>query len=209
MLETPTLTAGLALRSRLGDPNAVAAMIASHAALLDGHFELLSGAHTDRFITFSRLANDEAALEAIARWLAPSVAAWMPTAIVAPSTAGVALAWRLGQHLRLRVHLATVGADGRPASLHSDVDLRLERVVLVNDVVTTGDGLVALAGLASARGASIAGAAWFLSRSNVDVAAKIDAPVAALGDLLLETWNEDECPLCVRGLSVNRALDLN
>lgn len=209
MLAAPTLTAAPALRSRLGDPYQVAGMIASHGALLDGHFELLNGAHSDRFVRFSALANDESALDTISHWLAPSVAAWVPTAIVAPSTAGVALAWRLGQHLRLPVHLAIVGADGRAARLRDGPDLSDERVVLVNDVVTTGDGLAALADVARKRGAAIAGAAWFISRSEVDVAAKIDAPIAALGDLLLEMWSPGECPLCARGLSANRALELN
>lgn len=209
MLEAPTLTTAPLLRARLGDPNEVAELIATRGALLTGHFELLSGAHSDHFLRFSRIADDDIALDRVTCWLAPSVAAWMPTALVAPSTAGVALAWRLGQHLRLPVHLALVGADGRAASLPEVLSLEGERVALVNDVVTTGDGLAALAAVATGRGAAIAGAAWFVSRSDADVSVRVGAPVASVGELVLDAWSADHCRLCSSGFALNRAIELN
>lgn len=54
-------------------------------------------------------------------------------------------------------------------------DLKGQRVLLVNDVVTTGAGMTALAHVVEA-GGEIAGAAWFASRSRIDIEKMIHAP---------------------------------
>src|SRR6266540_2918249 len=97
MPETLAPAAPPLLRARLGDPRMLAEMIVDDGAVVEGHVELLGGAHSDRFIRFSRIANEQEHLGAVAEWLLPTVAAWSPTAVVAPATAGVALATTLAR----------------------------------------------------------------------------------------------------------------
>jgi hypothetical protein len=59
------------------------------------------------------------------------------------------------------------GDEGRASGITSGEELSRRRVLLVNDVVTTGAGMAALARLVEHSGAEIAGAAWFASRSPV------------------------------------------
>ncbi len=82
-------------------------------------------------------------------------------------------------------------------------------VLLVNDVVTTGDGLVALADLVRACGAAVSAATWFLSRADIELTERIAAPSVALARLPLQVWDESECPLCAAGVKVTEATDLN
>jgi len=198
-----------ALHVNLGDPRAVAQMLAETRSLVGGHFELLGGSHSDTFVRFSRVAAQPEALDTTARWLLPSVSAWMPDVVAVPTTAGVALAATLAKRLGLTLALADVGEDGRPRGFHSPDGLADRRVLLVNDVVTTGDGVCALAELVRDAGAVVAGATWFLTRDDVTVSDRINAPTAAIGELHLAQWSLDECPLCASGEDLTRAAEIN
>lgn len=204
----PGVDDALTLRARLGDPRTVAEILAATDALAHGHFELLGGDHADSFIKFSRVADRPTALDTTAQWLLPSVAAWLPESVLAPATAGVALGWTLAQRLGLPLVLADVGANGRPCAVQERDAVRDRRVLLVNDIVTTGEGMAALAEVARDAGATVAGATWFLSRSDVDVSDLIGAPVSYIGDLLLARWSPP-CPLCERGDPMTTALEIN
>lgn len=205
----PEVHAGPTLRVRLGDPRTVTEMLGSTDALAHGHFELLDGDHADTFIRFSRIADRPAALETTAQWLLPSAAAWLPEAVLAPATAGVALGWTLARRLGLPLVLAEVGPDGRAVGVREAESIQHRRVLLVNDVVTTGRGMAALARVATDADATVAGGTWFLSRSDVNVSQMIGAPVSSVGDLLLARWPPEACPRCRRGEALTRALEIN
>jgi orotate phosphoribosyltransferase len=105
--------------------------------------------------------------------------------------------------------LADVGADGRAQTVHDTDNLRERRALLVNDVVTTGRGMAALARVAMDAGATVAGGAWFLSRGSINVSEMIGAPVSYVGDLLLSHWSPASCPLCVCGEPLTRSVEIN
>jgi len=197
------------LRAHLGDPSTIVDYLARPGVLRTGHFRLLSGRHADRFVAFSRLVDDPQALKTISTWLASVVAPWTPTVVLAPSTAGVALGSALGRHLGAPLHLASLDDSGRPNGVLGAPDLHGESVLLVNDIVTTGDGISALAALSRHAGATVAGGAWFLSRADVPVGDRIDAPTAAVGLLDLGSHAANDCPGCRAEQPLQDALDLN
>jgi orotate phosphoribosyltransferase len=192
---------------RCGQPAAVQELLSLEGALRTGHFGLLSGLHSDRFLAFSVLARDERALDAIAGWLSPTVSAWSPTVIVAPTTAGVSLASALARRIGVRLELAAVDEEGRPAQLGGDVEG--DRAVVVNDVVTTGAGINRLLELTAASRAAVVGAAWFASRAPLDVAALLGVAEAHVVDVDLHAWHKRECQLCEQGIPIELGLDLN
>jgi orotate phosphoribosyltransferase len=209
MPETLAPAATPLLHAKLGDPRLLAEMIIDDGAVVEGHFELLSGAHSDRFIRFSRIASEQDHLGAVTESLLPTVAAWLPTAVVAPATAGVALANSLARRLGLPLFLASVGQDGRATDIEHAETLSAQRVLLVNDVVTTGQGMAALAAITAASGATVAGACWFVTRASVDVERMINAPAAALAEVDLASWSAASCPLCARDEALTRAVEVN
>ena len=197
------------LHARLGDVALLGDMIARPGVLQTGHFRLLSGLHADRFLAFSHVARDRDLLELVADWLSPTVAAWSADVVMAPSTAGVALASTLSRRLGAQLHLASLDEAGRAAGILGRSEFDGLRVLLVNDVVTTGQGFEALADLVRSNQGVVAGAAWFLSRSDADIGALLDAPTAYLGDLPLPAWDPGGCPVCATSEALQDALDLN
>jgi orotate phosphoribosyltransferase len=204
--DTRTASAPRVLR---GDSETVAELLQRPGALLHGHFALLSGAHTDQFFAFSKLAGETEVVESIGAWLAAEAARWRPQGILAPTTAGVALAWTLACRLGLPLHLASLDDAGRADAVLGEPDLAGQRILLVNDIVTTGRGLRALADAVSSRGAEVCGAAWFLTRSAVDVEDLLGCPSAAVVEWDLTSWPAAECPHCPAGDEPEHAIDLN
>jgi orotate phosphoribosyltransferase len=197
------------MRVRLGDPAAFASLLGQSEAVISGHFALLGGAHSDSFIRFSRVASEQRHLDLTAQWLLPSVSAWAPEIVAAPTTAGVALASTLARQLAILLVLADVGDDGRASQIR-DSDLVAGRcVLLVNDVVTTGQGLAKLADAVRLSGAQVAGAAWFVTRDDIAVEDLLDAPVAAVADLMLSAWMPDACTQCAAGEELTLAVEIN
>lgn len=195
-------------RPLLGDPAQVLRLLSADGALRDGHFRLLSGLHTDVFVAFSAIAADPVNLDAISSWLGPTVDAWVPDAVLAPSTAGVGLAATLARRISAPLHLAAVGADGRPSALLGSSLPPSARVLVVNDVTTTGTGIRALAGIARSHGADVVGAAWFASRDWADDDPGF--PTAHVVDVNLKAFSKDDCPRCAAGIdTMEDAVDLN
>jgi len=194
---------------RVGSPELVAEMLALPGAVRQGHFALLSGLHTDRFVAFSAIAAHPQALSALVDWLAPVAAAWLPDAVLAPSTAGVSLGAALARRIGATLHLADLDDAGRPTGVVG-VSLAVgARTVLVNDVVTTGSGMRLLADVARGAGASVVGAAWFASRAPIDVASAVGAPAVHVTDVSLPTFGGAECQQCHDAVPIQVAIDLN
>lgn len=199
----------IAARTRLGEPLAVAELLGRPGVMRIGHFRLLSGLHTDTFVAFSGIAADSAALDHVADWMLGTVAAWEPTDVLAPTTAGVGLASTLARRLSARLNLADLSSAGRPQHIIGTSLTPGARVLLVNDIVTTGAGLRALAELVSTADASVTGAAWFVSRAQVNVTAALDAPTVHIADVDAPAWGAEGCHLCAERKPLEDALDLN
>lgn len=197
------------LRVQLGDPELIREMVARQGVLRSGHFRMLSGLHSDSFLAFSQLAAHPPTLELISRYLTPVLSPWQPQVVVAPSTAGVALASQLSRHFAIPLMLADLDENGRATGLLGDFDIADRRALLVNDVVTTGQGLQSLATVVCDAGAHLAGACWFLRRADIDVTALLDTPTACLGTLELAAWPAGQCPACHDDTPLQQALDLN
>ena len=148
-------------------------------------------------------------MDLVGRWLQPTVAAWAPTGILSPSTAGVGLAATLARSCGIPLYLAHLDVDGRPAGVVGEPALSDQRIVLINDVVTTGGSLASMAQLVRGGGGQVAGAAWFASRSEQDIAAIIDASTACIATALLPAWSADGCRLCQSAEPLEDTLDLN
>jgi orotate phosphoribosyltransferase len=73
-------------------------------------------------------------------------------------------------------------------------------VLVVEDVVTTGGSTMETVEVARAAGATVVGAGAIIDRSGGTL--RIDVPFHALATVSLPTYQPDQCPLCLAGLSV-------
>lgn len=168
-------------------------------ALLEGHFLLSSGLHSDRYCQCARLFEDPRRGAEAARALAPALAGLRADVVLAPALGGILWGYDLARELGVR-SLFAERTDGRAFSLRRGFALAAgERVLLAEDVVTTGKSVDELAPLVAEAGARIVGVASVVDRSGGAYRAPGGAPFHYLARLDFQTWAPGDCPLCAAG----------
>ena len=79
--------------------SALAAALTARGALLDGHFRLSSGRHSNRFIQKFRILEDPALVEPLAREIADAVRGYAPTVVVSAAVGGIVLGYEVARAL--------------------------------------------------------------------------------------------------------------
>ncbi|MFN2441341.1 MAG: orotate phosphoribosyltransferase [Thermoanaerobaculia bacterium] len=174
--------------------------LAETGALLSGHFRLSSGLHSPQYVQCARLLEEPARADELGERLAALIAPMRPDRIVAPALGGLIIGFTTARSLGLPM-IFTERKEGA-MSLRRGFEVRRgERVVIVEDVVTTGKSTAETAAVVRLLGAEVVGYGSILSRSGRDN--PFEEPYVYLMKLEIETWPEDRCPLCARGVSVD------
>ena len=175
----------------------------SAGALRRGHFLLKSGRHSDRYLEkFAVLQYPPLAVE-IGRRLAEALAPVDPTLVVGPTTGGVLLAFETARQLEPMLGHEVRGVFAEPMERGVRALRRGwpvaddERVVLVDDILTTGASLLETVAAVRAAGAEPLAAAVIVDRSTGPV--ELGFPLEALGRIDIASWPADACPLCDAG----------
>lgn len=172
-------------------------------ALRRGHFLLKSGRHSDRYLEkFAVLQYPALAVE-IGRRLASTLIDRDPTLVVGPTTGGALLAFETARQLEASLGRTVRGVFAEPMergtrALRRGWPVRPgERVVLVDDILTTGASLAETVNAVRAAGAAPLAAAVIVDRSTGPV--DIGCPIVPLGRIEIGSWDAGECPGCRRG----------
>lgn len=167
-------------------------------ALRKGHFKLSSGLHSDTYVQCSQLLRrpEEAmkAGRAIAEKLSGKVELVFSPALGAVLI-GFATAYALGTEM--------VFAERSGGAMELRRGFRIEpgcRVLLVEDVITTGGSALELARMVEQAGAEVAGLACIVDRRSAE---DIRYPVTSLIRIKAGTYPPEECPLCAEGVPVD------
>ena len=117
----------------------VLAAVRETGALLEGHFQLASGVHSDRYMEKFNLLQWPGHTEDACRPIAAAGRELEPTTVVGPTTGGVILAYEVARQLGLRGIIAERNPDGPGRRIQRDFRLEPgERVLVVDDVLTSG-----------------------------------------------------------------------
>lgn len=179
-------------------------LLESTGALLTGHFQLSSGLHSNRYCQCARLFEDPAAGDRIARLLAPRIAAadLRATHVLAPALGGILWGYDLARALGLRSFFAE-RPDGTTFHLRRSFAFTPgDRVLLAEDVVTTGKSVLELVPLVESAGAAVVGIAAVVDRSEGRFTPPPGVPFFPLLRLTVQAWPAAECPLCKTGVPV-------
>jgi orotate phosphoribosyltransferase len=182
----------------------VESLFADAGALLDGHFELKSGRHAARYLEkFLVLQHPRYGVE-LCRRMADALAPHRPTLVVGPTTGGVLLAFETARQLggSVRAAFAEPLPEGGRALRRGWAVAPDERVVLVDDILTTGASLVETVGAVRATGVEPLAAAVMVDRSTSPV--ELGVPLHALGRIEIPSWEADACPLCADGILIRK-----
>jgi orotate phosphoribosyltransferase len=166
-------------------------------ALLEGHFRLSSGLHSSGYLQSALVLQHPAHAETLGRALAALVAPHAPAAVLSPALGGIVIGHEVARALGVRAVFAE-RQDGA-LTLRRGFTLGPEdRLVVIEDVVTTGGSTRETIDVAKAHGAEVVAAGSIIDRSGGQ--SSLGVPYHALVSLALPTWQEAECPLCQQGL---------
>jgi orotate phosphoribosyltransferase len=166
-------------------------LLAERGALLDGHFKLSSGRHSNRFIQKFRILEDPALVEPVARAIAQAFREAAPSVVVSAAVGGIVLGYEVARQLGTKAIFVEKEA-GVPVLRRSFALDANDRALIVEDVVTTGLSVREVIGVVRAHGAQVAGVGIIVMRGE----AEFGVPTQALLDLPIVSYDPSECPQC-------------
>ncbi|GIX47902.1 MAG: orotate phosphoribosyltransferase [Candidatus Tectimicrobiota bacterium] len=186
-------------------PEAVAAqvlhLLRTTGALLEGHFLLSSGLHSDRYVQCARLLQYPPHAEALGRWLAARFAGAAVRAVVSPALGGILIGHEVARALGARALFGE--REAGVMTLRRGLELQPgERVLVVEDVITTGGSVREVLALVARHGGEAVGVGAILDRSGGQV--RFAVPLHALATLEVPVYSPQDCPLCRQGRPLSK-----
>jgi orotate phosphoribosyltransferase len=170
-------------------------------ALLEGHFRLTSGLHSSGYLQCALVLQHPAHAEALGRALAERLAADGVTAVLSPAVGGLIIGHEVARALSVRAIFAE-RQDGALTLRRGFTLSPTDRVVVIEDVVTTGGSTQETIEVAQRTGATVIAAGAVMDRSGGKWMP--DVPFQALATLTLPTYQPDACPLCKEAVPVTK-----
>lgn len=168
-------------------------------ALLEGHFRLSSGLHSGRYLQCALVLQHPQHAETLGRTLAARLREFEPTVVLSPALGGLIIGHEVARGLGVRAIFAE-RQDGA-LTLRRGFSLSpRDRVVVIEDVVTTGGSTRETIAVAEAAGARVVAAGAVIDRSGG--ASQLAVPFVALEALDVPTHPPETCPMCAAGMLV-------
>jgi orotate phosphoribosyltransferase len=168
-------------------------------ALLEGHFRLTSGLHSPGYLQCALVLQYPRDAEACGAAIADRTRGLNVEAVLSPALGGIVI----GQEVARALGVRAIFAERQDGTLTLRRGFSLdpgERVLVVEDVVTTGGSTRETIQVARAAGAHVVGAASIIDRSGGQQA--LDVPYHALATVSLPTYQPESCPMCAAGQPV-------
>jgi orotate phosphoribosyltransferase len=173
-------------------------------ALLQGHFKLTSGKHSEWYFEKIRLIEKPAALEKIVDLLAAKIRREVPDFdyVVSPAYGAIAIGFLAA--LKLGKKFAFTQRAEEKMTIRSGFSgLDGSRAVIVEDILTTGGSLQEVLACLRERQVAVAGIYVLVDRTGGAVPVE-GKPVGSLLALKVEAFEPDVCPFCAKGLSITK-----
>ena len=168
-------------------------------ALLDGHFKLRSGLHSNRFFQAALLLQHPDVAGELCAELAAGFADQDIQAVISPAVGGLIVGHEVARALKTRAIFADK-VDGELVLKRGFSIAKGERVLVAEDVITRGGRVQQTVDLVKELGGVVAGIAVIVDRSGGK--ASFEIPHTSLMKLELETYTPEDCPLCVANLPI-------
>jgi orotate phosphoribosyltransferase len=185
------------------DKNRVVALLRESGALLEGHFQLTSGLHSNQYFQCAKVLQYPAFCEELCSDIARRFAGMSIDVVVAPALGGIVVGQEVGRQLGVRTMFAE-RKDG-VMQLRRGFEIRKgERVLMCEDVVTTGGSVEEVIAITTSLGGVLEGVGFIVDRSNgrVKFAVREGGVQHAVLTMDVLAYKPDSCPLCARGLPV-------
>ena len=179
------------------NPSEIREVLERRGAVMKGHFELSSGRHSNVFVQKFRVLEQPRLAQRFGESLAELFGKEFDV-VAAPAVGAVVLGFTTALAADARSVFAE-RVDGK-LSLRRGFEISpRERVLVVEDIVTTGGSAKEVVELVKSAGGQVVGVGALLDRADASRApdeTALGAPLKALVRLEVESWDPSECPLC-------------
>ena len=165
-------------------------------AMLDGHFLLTSGMHSNMYIEKFRILENPKSLDQVSLAMAEIIKNDDIDLVLGAAIGGILIAGGVGRHLGKK-HVFSERIDGKMELRRGFSISKEERIVIVEDIITTGGSVIELIHLAEEHEAQIIHVVNLVDRSLDGI--DFGYPSTALLNLPSKSYKSDDCPLCIQG----------
>ena len=164
--------------------------------LLEGHFRLTSGRHSNKYLQCAKIFRNTKYREELCSALAESFKNDNIELVIGPALGAVQMAYEVSRSIGCENFFAE--RENGVMTLRRGFAVKPnQRVLIVEDVVTTGGSVREVIDLVKQQGGNVVGVGSIVDRTG----GKIDfgVPFKAVISMNVESWEPDECPLCKEG----------
>jgi len=174
----------------------VISILKEAGVLLEGHFLLTSGKHSNRYLQCAKIFKNTKYSETLCKDLAEQFKDKNVDVVVGPAMGAVIMAYEVSRHLGVPNYF-TERENGEMA-LRRGFEIKPgERILVVEDVITTGGSVKEVIKLLTEMGGVVVGVGSIVDRSNGT--ADFGVPFSSVIKIDVEAYEADECPLCKEG----------
>lgn len=171
-------------------------------AIRTGHFELTSGRHSGTYIQCALILEHPKYAEQLGRALADLFKDLNVACVVSPAMGGILIGYEVARTLGVRSLFAERDKSGQ-MTLRRGFQLEPgERVLVVEDVWTTGGSTRETIGVVEQEGGLVVAAGALIDRSGGTL--ELNVPARALLEMEVPSYESDDCPLCRAGTNAVR-----
>ena len=177
-------------------------------ALLSGHFRLSSGLHSDKYLQCALVLQYPDLAEKLCNQLASrlELRGSKIDAVISPAIGGIIVGQEVAKVLGCRA-IFCEREEGK-MKLRRGFEIRKEeRVVVVEDVITTGGSVKEIVEIVQGMGGKVEGIGVIVDRSKPslsDELATLNLPLNSLLRIDIETYSPEECPICKKGIPLQK-----
>lgn len=165
-------------------------------ALQTGHFLLTSGKHSNKYMQCAKIFQHPDISSEISKDLAEKYDSYEIDIVIGPAVGGIILAYEVARQLEVRALFAE--RENGVMTLRRGFEIKPgSRVLVVEDVITTGGSVKEVIDVVRSAGGEVVGVAGVVDRSGGKVI--FDVPFKSAIKIDIETFEPEDCPLCKSG----------
>ncbi len=165
--------------------------------LMEGHFRLTSGRHSNKYLQCAKIFRNTKYSEELCAALAEHFADDNIQLVIGPALGAVQMAYEVSRHLKVENFFAERDADGKMTLRRGFAIQPGQRVLIVEDVVTTGGSVREVMDIVKEQGGVVAGIGSIVDRTGGAI--DFGVPFKAVISLHVDSWEPEECPICKQG----------
>ncbi len=171
-------------------------------ALLEGHFVLSSGLHSQKYIQCASVLKHPNHAEKLCRQLAQRFKGQKVDVVIAPAIGGILVSYELARALGAR----SVFTERKDAKMRLRRNFKIkngEKVLVAEDVITTGGSTKEVIDVVKSSGGDVIGVACLINRSDKEGLFG-NLKLQSLLKIKIETYPADACPLCKKKIPIDK-----